>query len=95
MYIRDIIYIQNSRRKIKLFCVDDELDMPYKTCGEILKEINSKSFIICSRYYIVNRKYIEYIDYTNRYIKLRYIDNPIEIGIIMKKSFKKKMEDDE
>ncbi|MDE6627054.1 MAG: LytTR family transcriptional regulator DNA-binding domain-containing protein [Lachnospiraceae bacterium] len=95
VYIKDIIYIQSIRRKIKIFCVNDELEIPYKTCGEILKELNSKSFIACSRYCIVNRKYIEQIDYVNRYIKLKYINSPVEIGVVMKKAFKEKMDDDE
>ena len=94
VYIKDIIYIQNSRRKIKIVCVNDELEIPYVTCKQILEELNSKSFIPCSRYCIVNRKYVVQTDYANRYVKLRHVDNLIEIGIIMKKSFKEWMEED-
>ena len=95
VYIRDIIYIQSSRRMIKIYCVNDELEIPYKTCKEILQELNSESFVECSRYSIVNKKYIEQIGYANRYIKLRNIDKPVEIGVVMKKAFKKKMGEDD
>lgn len=95
VYIRDIVYIENSRRKIRIVCVNDELEIPYITCKQILEELNSKSFIPCSRYCIVNKKYVVQTDYANRYVKLRHIDEPIEIGIIMKKSFKERMEDDD
>jgi len=95
VYIRDIIYIQNSRRKIKIVCVNDELEIPYVTCKQILEEIHSKSFIPCSRYCVVNKKYVVQTDYVNRYVKLRHVDKPIEIGIIMKKSFKERMEEDD
>lgn len=95
IYIRDIIYIQNSRRKIKIVCVNDELEIPYVTCKQILEELDSKSFVPCSRYCIVNRKYVVQTDYANRYVKLRHVDKPIEIGIIMKKSFKERMEEDD
>lgn len=93
-YIKDIIYIESSRRKIKIYCTNDELEIPYKTSEEILQELDSESFIQCSRYYIINRKYIEQVDYTNRFIKLRYIDKPIEIGIIMRKAFRRRLEDE-
>lgn len=92
VYIKEIIYIESSRRKITIHCVNDELEIPYRTCGEILQELDSKSFVQCSRYCIVNKKYIKQIDYTNRFIKLRNVDAPIEIGIIVKKSFKQSVE---
>ncbi len=92
--IKDIVYIEISRRKIIIHCIHDDLEIPYITCEEILRELDSNSFIQCSRYCIVNRKYIEQIDYTNRYIKLKNIENPIEIGVIMKKTFRYRMEND-
>ncbi len=95
IYARDIIYIFNSRRKIKIFCVNDNLEIPYKTNKEILEKLNSKSFVECSRRCIVNKKYIKQIDYTNRYIRLENIDEPIEIGATMKKMFKDKMENND
>lgn len=89
--IKEIIYIENSRRKVSIHCENDVLEIPYKTCNEILAEIDSDQFIRCSRYTIVNKQYIERIDYTNRYIKLRNVEEPIEIGAILKKSFKDSM----
>ncbi len=90
--IKDIVYIDISRRMVKIHCTQDELEIPYKTCEEMLQELDSSSFIQCSRYCIVNRKYIEQIDYTNRFIKLKYVDTPVEIGVIMRKAFKYKIE---
>lgn len=87
-----IYLVFKSFGKITIHCVNDELEIPYRTCGEILQELDSKSFVQCSRYCIVNKKYIKQIDYTNRFIKLRNVDAPIEIGIIVKKSFKQSVE---
>lgn len=95
VYVKDIIYIQNTCRKIKIVCVNDELEIPYITCKQILEELNSKAFIPCSRYCIVNKKYVVQTDYVNRYVKLRHVDEPIEIGIIKKKFFKERMEEDD
>ncbi len=89
-----MIYIENSRRKIKIFCVNDELEIPYKTSEDILRELDSDLFVQCSRYCIINKRYIEQIDYANRFIKLKHIDKPVEIGVIMQKAFKKRLEDE-
>lgn len=90
--LKEIIFIENSRRKVAIHCKEDILEIPYKTCGEILAELDSDSFIQCSRYMIVNKRYIERIDYTNRYIKLKGVKDYVEIGAIMRKNFKDKME---
>jgi len=90
--VKDIVYIQSNKRKLKIVCVNDILEIPYKTCDEILKELDSQAFVQCSRSGIVNKEFIEHIDYTNRFIKLRNIDEPVEIGIIMKKAFKQRMD---
>lgn len=92
--IRDIIYIESSRRKIIVHCINGTLEIPYMTCEELLKEMDSELFVQCSRYSIVNKKYIDEIDYTNRFIKMHYVDTPIEIGVIMKKAFKSRMDDE-
>lgn len=90
-HINDIVYIKNTRRKVVIHCKNDTLVIPYKTCDEILREIDSKSFIQCSRYAIINKRYIEEIDYVNRYIKMKYISEPVEIGAIMKSRLKEKL----
>ena len=88
---KDIIYIENTRRKVVIHCVNDTLELPYKTFGQVMKEIDSNQFIQCSRQMIINKNYIEHIDYANRYVKLKQIDAPVEIGTIMKSKFKDKI----
>ena len=90
--INDIVYIEISRRKVDIHCTYDELEIPYITCEEMLQELDSNEFIQCSRYCIINRQHIEHIDYTNRFVKMRYTDTPIEIGVIMKKKFKNRVD---
>ena len=93
--INDIIYIENIRRKVVIHCKNDVLDIPNKTSDEIMKELDCSSFVQCSRYAIINTKYIEYVDFTNRYIKLKDIELPVEIGYSMKRRFKEKLESSE
>lgn len=92
VHTNDIVYIENSRRLLKIHCIQDDLEVSYKTVAEILEELDSPAFVQCSRYVIVNRNYIEKIDFTNRYVKLRGVSENIEIGIIMRKQFRDKIE---
>lgn len=88
----DIVWIESKRRRLKIYCKGEILEIPYKTCEEILRDLDSDWFVQCSRNAIVNRRYIKEIDYTNRYINLYGVSEPIEIGIVMKKHFKAVME---
>ena len=90
-HIHDIIYIETKRRKSVIHCKNDVLEVPYKTSDEILQELDSERFVRCSRYAIINVKYIEYLDFTNRYIKLKYVATPIEIGNSMKNKLKERL----
>lgn len=92
--VKEIVYIESSRRKLCIYCVDEMLEIPYKTTEQILKEMDSESFVQCSRYAIVNRNYIEQIDYTNRFVKLKYVEKPVEIGRVMGKVFRQKIENE-
>lgn len=90
--VDEIIFVESSRRKVVIHCLNDKLEIPYVTCEELLKQLDSDLFIQCSRYCIVNIKYIDQIDYANRFIRMMYTDDVIEIGITMKKEFRKKIE---
>lgn len=90
--VEDIIYIENKRRRIILHCKDEVLEIPYKTCEEIMKDLDSKQFVQCSRHVIVNKSYITQIDYPNRYLKLRYVDELIDISVSFKNRLKDELE---
>lgn len=91
--IKDIIYIESGRRKVFIHSKDEMLEVPYKTFEELERELDSNFFVRCSRYTIINKTYIHQIDYPNRYVRLRHVHKPIEIGISMKKRFKEQMGD--
>ncbi len=89
--IKDIIYIENRLRKITIYSRDAALEISYRTCKRIMEELNSELFVQCSRYVIVNRSYVEEIDFANRYLRLRHTDNLIEIGTVIKRKLKKEL----
>lgn len=92
--VDEIYYIDICRRSLTIHYENGELEVPYKTCKEILRELGSESFIQCSRYKIINRHCIEHIDYARRFIKLKNVDELIEIGPMMKNKFREEMTND-
>lgn len=85
--ISDIVYIENTRAGQTVYCINGNLELPYKSMKIILEELNSDRFLQCNRYTIVNRDYIDMIDMVNRYIELKGIQERIEIGNSFKKRF--------
>ena len=55
--------------------------------------MESDDFIQCSGYTIINKNYVESIDYVNRFIKLEGEERDIEIGISMKKKVRDELGD--
>lgn len=88
----EIIYVECIQHKIYVHCINDTLKLPYQSVENMLKQISSDNFIQCSRNCIINRRFIEKIDYANRFIKLRNIERKLSIGSVMKKKFKYLME---
>lgn len=77
----EILYIENTKHKVYFHKVGgDIITIPYKTLKQILAEADDSELLQCSRSVIVNKEYIESIDFLNRYIKLKEIENPINIG---------------
>ena len=88
----DIMYIENRKTTVVIHCVKDELEIPYKTIKKILEELDSPMFVQCSRYAVVNTNYIDNVDFTNRYVYLKGMEDPIEIGVVLRKRFKEILE---
>lgn len=85
--IRDIIYIQARGHNVELITTMDRVIVPYKSCKEIMKELDSDNFIHCHRSVIVNKEYIRRVDPINRYVLLHKCKDVLEIGPTFKKKF--------
>lgn len=88
--LKDVVYIQNEKRKVTFCMVEDKITVPYVTFEKLLADINNHNFIQCSRACVINKEYVESVDAVNRYIKLKNVPKQIEIGVIMKKKFLEK-----
>lgn len=90
----EIIYLENIGRRLVIHMADGErLRMPYRTCAALMEELGTKRFVQCSRSTILNRDYIDNIDVQNRYVRLKGVEQMVEIGTILKKKFLKEIKD--
>ncbi len=77
----EILYIENSRHRIYFHRVGNEImEVPYRPLKQILKDADNPYLLQCSRSMVINKEYVDSIDFTNRYIKLRGVESPINIG---------------
>jgi len=81
-----IIYAESYMRVLSVHLSDETIEIPYMTCNSLLEKLNSEEFLQYSRNGILNRNYIDYIDETNRYIKMKN-GSMLEIGRVLKKRF--------
>ncbi len=84
--VKNILYIESRNHQIHVHVVEGGiLTVPYKTCKQLLDEVDTDCLMQCSRSAIVNKDYIENIDPTNRFITLKGTAEKVEIGITFKK----------
>lgn len=89
--IAEIVYIENTRAGQTVHLINGQINLSYKPTKNIMEELNSNCFIQCNRYDIVNKDYIDSVDITNRYIKLKNGDEQLELGAAFKKKFLKEL----
>lgn len=84
--LSNVKYITVSRKGIDIFAVDEECHMPYMNMEKLLLELGNDNFFQCNRNTIVNKIYIESIDYSNKIIRIKEQKEYISIGKMMKKN---------
>lgn len=85
----DIVYAESIDHIMHIHtCQGDVLKIPYTTLKKLLDDIDSLEIIQCSRNTIVNKKFVQNVDITNRIIQLKGDFGRIEIGIMFKKYVK-------
>lgn len=82
---KEIIYIKSHEGKVTIKTKREELVVYYRSCRDILLELDSDWFIQCNRGTIVNKTYIANIDVVNRVIHLIDDYGDIDISVRMKK----------
>lgn len=80
--VGEIVYVSIQKQMMHIHTnKNDTLSIPYISLKRFLTDANSDCFIQCSKNCAINKKYIENIDYTNRYIRLKDNLGGVEIGM--------------
>ena len=75
-----IVFVKAVPRGICLYLKKEVMKVPYLTIVKLLEQLDNQEFLQCHRMYVVNKKYINNVDFVNRMIKMEYYDEDIEIG---------------
>ena len=93
--ISNIIYIESINHTVNVYMkTGGSLSVPYRSCKQLMEDMNASCFMQCSRNSIINKDYVENIDLANRLIALNGVSNRIEIGITYKKKIMAEYEND-
>lgn len=85
----DIVFAESINHVMHIHTKQgDVFAIPYITLKKIMEDIDSADFIQCSRNTIVNKKYVQNVDITNRIIQFRDDLGRVEIGVMFKKYVK-------
>ena len=74
------MYVKASPRGICLYLKKEVMKVPYLTIVKLMEQLDTSEFIQCHRMFVVNKKYIENVDFVNRMIRMEYYNEDIEIG---------------
>lgn len=84
--VKDIVYIESINHILHIHLQNGTMmKIPYRTCRQIMEEIDSGTLVQCSRSTIVNREYISSVDIVNQCITFRDNLGSANIGITYKR----------
>lgn len=86
LVVDEVKYIETHFRNIVVYMTEEEINVPYSSNRQFIRDLPRRYFVQCNRNVILNKKYIEYVDKPNLYVKIRK-DKQIKIGGKMKKRF--------
>lgn len=87
VYANRIIYAENRRRVLYVHMKNEMIDIPNLSLKKFVDKVYTQKFLCPTKGIVVNVDYIEYIDTTNRYVKMKGLDTLLDIGVRMKDSF--------
>lgn len=83
-----IVYIQAVPRGVCLYLKKDSMKVPYLTIVKLMEQLPKSDFVQVHRMCVVNKQYIENVDFVNRMIKLDGYDEKVELGGTYKQKLK-------
>ena len=87
--VSEILYLESKDRMLNVHLKDEVVEIPHLSLKKCLDKIQSNEFLMSAKGIAVNANYIEFVDTTNRFVKIKGMDTMLDIGERMKESFMK------
>lgn len=87
VYENKIIYAENRKKVLYVYTEEGIVEAPNLSLKKFLERVHTQNFVSPTKGVAVNVDFIEYIDTTNRFVKMRGLDTLIDVGARMKDRF--------
>ena len=47
--VSEIVYVESVNHRLEIVTTSGRIEIPYKTCNSLLKELDSDNFVLCKR----------------------------------------------
>lgn len=92
--INDIVYVEVRNHIMSVYMTKEILKIPYITIKTFLKDVDNRLFLQCNRSTLVGKKFIKYIDLSNKCIGLINPYKTVDIGPTFYKQILREVKDD-
>ena len=90
--VSEIRYVVHQNRMLFIYTGTECIQVPNLPLKQFLSQVRDSVFLSPLKGTAVNIAYIDSIDYVNQYIYIKQITEPISMGSVMKKRFRKEYE---
>lgn len=87
-YVDEIIYFSSRRGRLSLYTINETVEIPHVTAKSIKQKVKYTKFLEPTYGTFVNISYIEHVDFRNKEVFLKEIDDVLPIGGRKAKDFK-------
>ncbi|MFG6348169.1 MAG: response regulator [Lachnospiraceae bacterium] len=87
-YVDEIIYFSSRRGRLFLYTINETVEIPHVTAKSIKQKVKYTKFLEPTYGTFVNISYIEHVDFRNKEVFLKEIDDVLPIGGRKAKDFK-------
>lgn len=91
--VAEIRYVVNQNRVLFVYNGKECIEVPNLPLKRFLSRVRDSVFLSPLKGTAVNISHIEYVDYVNQFIRMKGIKEPVAMGTVMKKRFRKEYEE--
>lgn len=88
----EIRYVVHQNRVLSVYSEEECIKVPNLPLKRFLNQVSDSVFLSPLKGTAVNIAYIKSVDYVNQYIYIKGVKEPLGMGSVMKKRFRKEYE---